>query len=85
MPEFGEELNKKIHDNLMRLLSSERGSLISRAELIKQYQEKYPHENVEWVQATDHCINLTNKGACWCARSDSAIFEWIERGLYKIR
>lgn len=85
MPSFGEGLNKKIHDNLTRLLRSNKGREISRPELINLYQRKYPNENVDWVQATDHCINRTNKGACWCAKTDAAIFEWIEKGLYKIR
>jgi len=85
VPSFGESLNKKNHYNLMRLLSNDAGRLISRTELRKRYQEKYPEENVDWVQAPDHCINRTNKGACWCAKSDDAIFEWIEKGLYKVR
>jgi hypothetical protein len=85
MPRFGESLNKKIHDNLLRLLGSRQGREISRAELRNLYQEKYPNENVDWVQATDHCINRTNKGACECAKTDAAIFQWMEKGLYKIR
>ena len=57
MQRFGESLNKKIHDNLMRLLRRGKDREISRAELIKLYQKKYPDENVDWVQAPDHCIN----------------------------
>lgn len=85
MPRFGENLSKKIHDNLVHLLGNEGGRVISRAELRDLYCNEYPDENVDWVQATDHCINLTNKGACWCAETDSAIFEWLKRGMYKVR
>lgn len=85
MPRFGESLDKKIHDNLLRTLKSKQGEEITRDKLRTLYQEQFPNENVDWVQATDHCVNRTNKGACDCAQTDAAIFEWIEEGLYKIR
>ena len=34
---------------------------------------------------SDHCNNHTNKGACECACSEDAIFEKVERGVYRVR
>jgi len=82
---FGHDLSVIIHKNLIKMLRHRRGDVISRAELLTLYKAHFPGEDASWMQATDHCINKTNKGACPCAKSDQAIFEWLSRGKYKIK
>jgi hypothetical protein len=41
--------------------------------------------DVQWMQPTDHCIDHTNKAPCQCAGTDRAIFEYLERGRFRVR
>lgn len=82
---FGENLSKRIHENLRKVFESNKGKEFSAAAIRKLYEAKYKSPDVMWVQASDHAVNMTNKGACWCAKTDEAIFERIKHGLYKVR
>ena len=85
MPPPFEELNKQIHDKLKKLFQSRRNQVLSTAEIKHLFREEYPDFNVDWVQPSDHCDNITNNGACWCALTENAIFRQIERGEYNVR
>jgi DNA-binding phage protein len=82
---FGENLTKPIHKNLQELLKSSKGAEFSAAAIRKLYEARYSSPDVMWVQPSDHSINMTNKGACWCSETDKAIFERIRHGFYKVR
>jgi transcriptional regulator with XRE-family HTH domain len=82
---FGENLSKPTHDNLRKLFESRKGAEFSAAAIRKLYEANYSSPDVMWVQASDHAVNMTNKGACWCAKTDEAIFEQIKHGLYRVR
>ena len=85
MPKFGEELNRKIHPNLKELFRSRKGEVLKTAEIKRLYEAEYKDPDVMWVQPSDNSINITNKGACCCAKTEDAIFEQIRYGLYKVR
>jgi hypothetical protein len=85
MSKFGEDLSRKIHPNLKRLFRSRKGEILKTAEIKHLYEAEYKYPDLMWVQPPDHSINTTNKGACWCAKTEEAIFEQIRRGLYKVR
>jgi hypothetical protein len=53
---------------------------------INQIVEKIPDvgKNVQFIQPSDHCINITNRGACPCAKTDRALFKQIRRGVYLV-
>jgi len=39
----------------------------------------------QWIYPSDHCINHWNKGACYCALKEEAIFERLARGRYRVK
>jgi transcriptional regulator with XRE-family HTH domain len=80
-----ENLNEKIHENLQKLFQSRIGDNLTAGQIKRLYKEDFKYPDVGWVQASDHAKNMRNKGACWCAETDEAIFERISRGVYKVR
>ena len=44
-------------------------------------------DNAQFIYASDHCNNHTNKGACICALHGDGepIFERLKRGLFLVR
>ncbi len=69
----------KHHDELARLMAKHKGCMFTAGE-VKEFFEKeyppdeYPHLRVDFVQASDHCIDHICKEACDCAKTDKAIF-----------
>jgi hypothetical protein len=73
------------HNELVETLSPHRNKHMTTSE-IRELVESNPafKGREQWVYPSDHCINHTNKGACYCARTDKAIFERIGRGNYRV-
>jgi len=84
MSGFGSVVSK-FHDELSKAMSPYRNLTMNTSE-INKIVKTVPvlREHQQWIQPPDHCINHTNKGACFCAMTDDAIFERIRRGKYKI-
>ena len=78
-------LNTDIHKKLKEVFQLRHNAILTTAEIKRFFESEYKNSDVSWVQPSDHCINMTNKGACWCSKTDKAIFEQIRRGVYKIR
>jgi len=76
----------RFHDGLKQAMSRYRNSELTTAE-IRKIVEHTPGlaDHAQFIYPSDHCINHTNKGACWCALTDKAIFKRIRRGVFFIR
>ena len=58
---------------------------MTRSEILELIKSNPAFKGQEqWIYPSDHCINHTNKGACYCAKTDKTIFERIGRGKYKV-
>lgn len=75
----------RYHDELASLMSRYRGKTFSNKQITTLFSEAYPHLNVGWVQASDHCIDHTCKGACDCALTERAIFSRPKHNTYIVR
>jgi hypothetical protein len=75
----------KHHDRLARAVASLVGRIISAADVKAAYAAAFPDrpDDVQFVLASDHCSNQTNKGACECAKTARAVFERVGRGRYR--
>ncbi len=80
-----ETLHKVLHPQLKELMKGRRGRVLSTSEIKNIYKRAYPDFNVDWMLPTDHCSNKTNKGACWCAETKDAIFEYLKRATFRVR
>ncbi len=80
-----EKLASKFHDKLKQVMRPYKNDVLETAR-IKNIIEKVPdfHGQEQWIYPSDHCINHTNKGACYCAETENAIFEKIARGKYRV-
>lgn len=74
-----------LHPKFKELMQSHRGSILSASSIKDIFRKAYPDFNNDWVQPTDHCINKTNGGACWCAETDESIFEHQGDRTFKVR
>lgn len=72
------------HDDLARIMRPFQGKELTTAQIKDHVEEESGHLVAQWVHPSDHCSNHTCEGACECARSDRAIFEQIQRGLYRV-
>lgn len=74
------------HDKLAQALLPLKGRVIDptegRAALIATFPELEGKQ--EWIILSDHCINHTNRGACECAMTESALLERVGRGRYRV-
>lgn len=79
------DFGTKFHD-VFKLVMKPYKNQVLETSRIKKIIENVPefHGKEQWIQPSDHCINLTNKGACYCALTDNAIFEQITRGRYRV-
>lgn len=74
------------HEPLLNAMAGFKGSKMTTAK-INEVIGKIPSvgNSAKFIQPSDHCLNITNRGACSCAETDGAIFEQIYRGLYLVR
>lgn len=75
------------HDYIVEAMTNHKGEVLQKGRIIKILISKFPEleSKEEWILPSDHCINHTNKGACYCAEKEKAIFERIGHGKYKAR
>ena len=75
----------KYHNELKKIIHGYDGRILHTFEINKIFQEAYPDCDISFMQPADHCFNKTNKGPCKCSMTEEALFEYIERGKYKVR
>lgn len=77
----------KYHNQIVDAMTALKGEKLNTGEIVKKIIDRYPElkQNKDWIYPSDHCINHTNDGACYCAESDTAIFEKVKHGTYRIR
>ncbi|MFH1079442.1 MAG: hypothetical protein V1766_04130 [Pseudomonadota bacterium] len=80
-----EKFASKFHDELDMVMSPYKNNVLKTAK-IKSIIQSVPtfKRQEQWIFPSDHCINHTNKGACYCAMTENAIFSQIARGKYRI-
>ncbi len=61
------------------------GQALSVIDIYSIMTSHIPNFDSQFFQPSDHCINVSNKGACNCSLQYNALFEKISRGLYKVR
>jgi|GEM_PF-320733 len=76
----------KYHNNLKNAVMRHSGEVLKTSQ-IKKIIEGDPSlaKDAQFVFPSDHCINHTNKGACYCAMTEEAIFEKVRHGMYRVR
>ncbi|HOM11282.1 MAG TPA: hypothetical protein PLV81_14160 [Spirochaetota bacterium] len=74
----------KYHSQLHQLMANYKGQILTTNQIISIFQRYYPNADIRYLQPSDHCINKTNNGACDCAMTPNAIFEYISRGKYRV-
>jgi len=83
------ELNIQNHEKLIRLFKQHKGHRFTTKKIQELFKATYGEpsdyfKDIRWVQPSDHSVNMVNKGACWCAETNDAIFKQIRRGLYEV-
>jgi hypothetical protein len=83
------ELNIQVHDKLLKLFKQHKGNRFTTKEIKELFKATYGEpsdsfKDICWVLPSDHSVNMVNKGACWCAETNDAIFKQIRRGLYEV-
>jgi hypothetical protein len=75
------------HNKLVRALRGYGGRVLKAGHIRAIMVDKFPEldRKAKWMQASDHCINRTNSGACDCAEKDSALFKRVSYGEYLVR
>lgn len=80
------EFASRFHDGLVETMSPHKKKRMTRSEILELIESNPAFKGQEqWIFPSDHCINHTNKGACYCAKTEKAIFERIGWGKYKVR
>jgi hypothetical protein len=76
----------KYHDNFKLAMAGHIGKRLKTSQ-IKTIIQGIPQlaPDAAYIYPSDHCINHGNKGNCECARTEQAIFERIDRGIYLVR
>lgn len=72
------------HDELSKLMQSHKDQILTSTEVKRLFTEAYPDLRSDFVQATDHCIDHTCKGACDCAQTNKAIFSYLKRNTFRV-
>jgi hypothetical protein len=77
---------EKWHEPLRQAIMSHR-NVEMRTEEINKVIEMIPdvENDAQFIQPSDHSLNITNEGACPCAKTDRALFVQIRRGHYLVR
>ena len=76
----------KFHNYVANAVHDYKGHELSKKFIQQIITYRYPglQDKINWIFPSDHSSNLTNKGACYCALTDEAIFERISRGRYNV-
>ena len=74
----------RYHAQLKQLMTNYKGQTLTTSQIKSIFRNHYPNADIRYLQPSDHCINKTNNGACECACTNNAIFEYIKRGVYKV-
>jgi len=72
------------HDELKNAFVDLKGCTLTTKSIKEVIGLKIPEFDENWIYPSDHCINHICKGACDCAETSNAIFERLDRGLYKV-
>jgi hypothetical protein len=74
------------HDRLARAVAPLRGQDVSLGRIREAYTAAFPEnpKDFEWIMGTDHSRNHKKNGACECARTERALFEYLGRNRYKV-
>lgn len=68
------------HEPIKQALLPYRGKQITIKEWEGLVQTVVGGGKAKYIQASDHCINMSNAGACNCAETDKALVERIAPG-----
>jgi hypothetical protein len=80
-----EKFASKFHDKLKEVMIPYKNKVFQTARIKEIIETVHDFRGWEqWIYPSDHCINHTNKGACYCALTEDAIFERIARGKYRV-
>lgn len=80
-----EKLASKFHDKLEEVMRPYKNQVLQTARIKNIIETVHDFRGQEqWIYPSDHCNNHTNKGACYCALTEDAIFEKIARGQYRV-
>jgi hypothetical protein len=77
----------KYHNSLKQLMLSHKGETLRTSqinEIVRRHSIVAVYD-AQYILPSDHCINHTNGGACYCALTGQAIFKRIHRGVYQVR
>jgi len=73
------------HEALRQVLIPRKGDVLATREwdeLIRQLPGI--GSKAQFIHPSDHCVNMTNKGACECAQTDRALVKQVRRGHYLV-
>jgi len=80
-----EKFASKFHDKFKEEMTHYKNKVLRTAEIKEIIENTNDFRgNEKWIQASDHCKNHTNKGACYCAETEEALFERIGWGQYRV-
>jgi hypothetical protein len=79
-------LATKFHKQIEQSIAPLKDLVVGPAQIRKVLVEKFPsvEKDIDWILPSDHCVNHTNKGACECAMSETALFERVGHGKYRV-
>ena len=77
----------KYHDYLVDALLRHEHSVLTKNGIFKLLTERFPEfkGKKDWILISAHCINGSERGGCYCASSQAAIFERMGCGKYRVR
>lgn len=75
----------RFHQGLASIMRPLRGQELTTADIERIVRRELDPQDAQWIQPSDHCKNHTCEGACECAGRETAVFERIERGRYRVR
>ena len=76
----------KYHDDLRGAVAKHKGQVLKTSEVAAIVRAVTSiGKDAQFVYPSDHCVNHTNDGACYCAMTDRALFERIRRGEFRVR
>ncbi len=76
----------RFHGDLKQTMTRHSGETLRTSQIKKIIEgNRNLAEYAQFVFPSDHCINHTNEGACYCALTEEAIFEKIRHGIYRVR
>ncbi|HRR40216.1 MAG TPA: hypothetical protein P5244_03170 [Syntrophales bacterium] len=80
------EFATKFHNQFADAMMLCEGRVLMKKEIIEMLLRRFPElrEMEDWLYPSDHCKNHTNKGACYCAETNTAIFERLDRETYRV-